>query len=66
MNKKDAIIVESDKRCEVRCADCGKLLFTFQKTVDKSVETVDKTAQCVTIVARCTRSSCRTDNLIVF
>ena len=59
---KSAIIVETEERFEVRCWNCGKLLFTFTNSVDNSVDCVDKTSRNVIIVARCTRSGCRNDN----
>ena len=60
----NAIIVKSNDKYEVRCANCGKLLFTYNFSVDKSVETVDKVTQKVIIVSRCTRSGCRSDNIV--
>ena len=54
---------EKKKIYEVRCRNCGKLLFKFQKNFDEDV------AVChnhVTIVARCTRTSCtKKDNVII-
>jgi hypothetical protein len=62
---KRAIIVGNDNGiCEVRCANCGKLLFTFCKNQTKIKRSVDKTAQFVIIVSRCTRNSCKMDNEI--
>ena len=60
-----AIIVENDNGyTEARCANCGKLLFTFTKKLKNPKKSVDKTAQFVIIVSRCTRNSCKTDNEI--
>lgn len=64
MNMKNAIIVETENNYEVRCSNCGKLLFTFKNSVDNSVDSVDKTTRNVIIVARCTRSGCRIDNSV--
>lgn len=60
-----AIIVENDDgKCEVRCANCGKLLFTFCKNQTNRKNSVDKTAHFVIIVSRCTRNGCKIDNEI--
>lgn len=62
---KRAIIVENKNGLyEARCANCGKLLFTFCKNQTNLKIGVDKTAQFVIIVARCTRNSCKSDNEI--
>lgn len=56
--QKQALIIENDNNFEVRCGNCGKLLF---KIVEKPI---DKSNKNVIIVARCTRNDCSTDNLI--
>ena len=61
-----AIIVKDDNGlCEVRCANCGKLLCTFKKIQKKGKNNVDKSAHSVIIVARCTRNSCKIDNEVL-
>lgn len=60
-----AIIVKNDNGIyEARCANCGKLLFNFKKTIKNGKKSVDKSSQIVIIVSRCTRNSCKTDNEI--
>lgn len=59
--KAKAIIIQTRGRYEVRCANCGKLLFNYKKNSDISV---DNSKQNVIIVARCTRNDCKTDNLV--
>lgn len=59
-----AIIVENNDLYEARCANCGKLLFTFCKNQTNRKKGVDKKTHFVIIVARCTRSSCKVDNEI--
>lgn len=61
MNEVKAIVVENNGIYEVRCRSCGKLLFTFTKNANISV---DKATQNVKIVSRCTRNSCKVDNYI--
>ena len=46
------------KTYEVRCQNCGKLLFIYKN----SKKTVDRAKQSAIIVARCTRNTCKTDN----
>ena len=49
-----AIIVKDDNGlCEVRCANCGKLLCTFKKIQKKGKNNVDKSLQMYYTI--CTR-----------
>lgn len=60
-NKKEKInatIVKIDDNFEVRCANCGKLLFKY---IEK---TIDRRNKNVIIVSRCTRNDCGVDNII--
>lgn len=61
-----AIIVENGNGVhEARCANCGKLLFTFKKIRKNAQKGVDNSAHFVIMVSRCTRNSCKTDNEIL-
>ena len=59
-----AIIIKNRGRQEVRCANCGKLLFFYEKSVDNVDNSVDNSSRNVTIVARCTRNDCKKDNTL--
>lgn len=65
METVDAIVIQSDEKCEVRCAKCGKMLFTFKFSSKKGKIPVDNMSRNVIIVSRCTRSDCKADNLLV-
>lgn len=56
--KFNAKIVKADNNFEVRCANCGKLLFKY---IEK---TIDRRNKSVIIVSRCTRNDCGVDNII--
>lgn len=62
MKRRKAIILSDNGRNEVRCCNCGKLLFCVEKNSENDV---DKTAQNIIIVSRCTRSGCKVDNYAV-
>ena len=57
----DAIVIQKDGIVDVRCRNCGKLLF---RMVYENFH-VDISKHRVIIVSRCTRSSCKMDNKIV-
>lgn len=61
MAMNNSIIIKNGDYNEVRCGNCGKLLFTFEK----SNNSVDISSQKVIIVSRCTRSGCKSDNKTV-
>ena len=61
MEKKAIIIKNNSNNYEVRCRNCGKLLFVFKPNYSFCV---DKKTQSVKIVSRCTRSGCKTDNIL--
>ena len=65
MRKVDAIVISNKGKNEVRCAKCGKMLFTYKISEDKEDSPVDKTSRNVIIVSRCTRSDCKVDNLLI-
>ena len=65
MDKINAIIIQNHEKQEVRCANCGKLLFYLEKSVDYVDKAVDNLSPNVTIVARCTRSDCKKDNKLL-
>ena len=65
METVDAIVIEALGRCEVRCAKCGKMLFTYKLSEKNENNIVDKPSRNVIIVSRCTRSDCKADNLLV-
>lgn len=65
MEKVDAIVINNRGKNEVRCARCGKLLFTYKISVENGNNPVDKSAHNVIIVSRCTRTDCKADNLLV-
>ena len=64
MGKVDAIVINNRGKFEVRCAKCGKLLFTYKVSNENSENPVDKSARNVIIVSRCTRNDCKADNLL--
>lgn len=66
MEEVNAIVIESLGKYEVRCAKCGKMLFTYKIPEGKTDSGVDKSSPNAIIVSRCPRSSCKTDNLLVF
>lgn len=57
----NAIVTNQNNEYEVRCGNCGKLLFVIKENSKKSV---DISSLNVIIVARCTRNSCKSDNEI--
>lgn len=65
MAKVDAIVIRNRGKHEVRCAKCGKLLFTYKISAEKVDVAVDKSSRNVIIVSRCTRTDCKADNLLV-
>ena len=66
MGRKVEAIVRHDRgRHEVRCAKCGKMLFTYKFSGENVDNHVDKSSRSVIIVTRCTRSDCKADNLLV-
>lgn len=65
MAKVDAIVIRNRGKHEVRCAKCGKLLFTYKISVENVDNAVDKSSRNVIIVSRCTRTDCKADNLLV-
>lgn len=65
MAKVDAIVIRNRGKYEVRCAKCGKMLFTYKISVENVDNPVDKTSRNVIIVSRCTRTDCKADNLLV-
>ena len=64
MAKVDAIVIRNRGKCEVRCAKCGKMLFTYKISVENGDNPVDKSSRSVIIVSRCTRNDCKADNLL--
>lgn len=64
MGKVDAIVINNKGKHEVRCAKCGKMLFTYKISGENSENAVDKSAHNVIIVSRCTRNDCKADNLL--
>lgn len=64
METVNAIVKFDHGMYEVRCGNCGKLLFKFEKNVDNFVDSVDNMQQNVIIVARCTRNDCKMDNTL--
>lgn len=65
MAKVEAIVINNRGKNEVRCAVCGKLLFTYKFSVENVDKPVDNLSRSVIIVTRCTRNDCKTDNLLV-
>lgn len=65
MGKVDAIVIRNRGKYEVRCAKCGKMLFTYKISEKNGDSPVDKTSRNVIIVSRCTRNDCKADNLLV-
>lgn len=65
MDKVDAIVIHNQEKNEVRCGNCGKLLFTYKFSEENEDNVVDKTSRNVIIVSRCTRTDCKADNLLV-
>ena len=65
MEKVDAIVIRNRGKHEVRCAKCGKLLFTYKFSEKNICNPVDKSSHDVIIVSRCTRNDCKADNLLV-
>lgn len=65
MSKVDAIVISNRGKNEVRCAKCGKLLFTYKISEKKDIFPVDKSSRNVIIVSRCTRNDCKADNLLI-
>ena len=63
--KVEARVIRNRKYNEVRCARCGKLLLTYEISVENGDKSVDKSSRNVIIVTRCTRNDCKTDNLLV-
>ena len=64
MRKVDAIVISNRGKNEVRCAKCGKMLFTYKIADNNGISPVDKTSRNVIIVSRCTRSDCKVDNIL--
>lgn len=66
MNDEDlrAIIIEKDNEIEIRCRNCGKLLFKINLQNKDLRFHVDKTKPYAIIVSRCTRTNCKIDNKI--
>ena len=58
----DAIVIHKEQSAEVRCQNCGKLLFKIE---EKRKKCVDNSSPYVIIVSRCTRNSCKQDNKVV-
>lgn len=65
MEKVEAIVISNRGKNEVRCAKCGKLLFTYKFSVENVNNPVDKSSRNVIIVSRCTRNDCKADNLLI-
>ena len=65
MGKVEAIVIRSKGKYEVRCAKCGKMLFTYKFSSENFETPVDKSSQNVIIVSRCTRNDCKADNLLI-
>ena len=59
MGKVDAIVIRNRGKYEVRCAKCGKMLFTYKFSVENVDKAVDKSSHNVIIVSRCTRTDCK-------
>lgn len=64
MAKVDAIVIRNKGKYEVRCAKCGKMLFTYKFSDGNFQKPVDKSSHYAIIVTRCTRNDCKTDNLL--
>lgn len=60
----DAIAIKKENETEVRCRNCGKLLFKVGENGKILNNDVDKMKPCVIIVSRCTRNGCKTDNVV--
>lgn len=65
MKKIEAVVIKNRSKCEIRCGNCGKLLFVCKFLSENSEKVLDKSSQNVIIVARCTRNDCKTDNLLI-
>lgn len=65
MGKVDAIVIHNRGKNEVRCARCGKMLFTYKISSKNKDNPVDKSSRNVIIVSRCTRNDCKADNLLI-
>lgn len=65
MAKIKATVISNGRKYEVRCGNCGKMLFTYKIPVETGDKPVDKSSRNVIIVSRCTRTDCKADNLLV-
>ena len=64
MKKIDAVVLKNRGKYEVRCGNCGKLLFVFDFFSENFKKGIDKPSPNVIIVARCPRNDCKKDNIL--
>ena len=57
----DAIILQKNGKIEVRCRNCGKLLFKIENILNIRIDNAENYAR---IISRCTRNSCKQDNRV--
>lgn len=65
MKEIEAVVLQVRGKVEVRCGNCGKLLFVCKFYSEHSEKVLDKSSQYGKIVARCPRNDCKSDNLLI-